>query len=43
MENVSPSYDKATFPVTGSNEVTTQKYLSAGQAGEHGKVYSDLS
>jgi len=32
MENVSPSHDKATFPVTGSNEITTQKY-------ENGKVY----
>jgi predicted helicase len=46
MENVSPSLDKASFPVTGANEITTQKYLStlsAGQAGEqsgeNGKVF----
>jgi len=32
MENVNPSYDKATFPVAGSNEITTQKY-------ENGKVF----
>jgi predicted helicase len=32
MENVSPSHDKATFPVAGSNEITMQKY-------ESGKVF----
>jgi len=32
MENVSPSSDKATFPITGSNEITMQKY-------ENGKVF----
>jgi predicted helicase len=32
MENVSPSHDKAAFPVAGSNEITTQKY-------ENGKVF----
>jgi predicted helicase len=32
MENVSPSHDKATFPIAGSNEITTQKY-------DKGKVF----
>jgi predicted helicase len=32
LENVSPSTDKATFPVAGSNEITMQKY-------ENGKVF----
>ena len=32
MENVSPSHDKATFPVAGSNEIIMQKY-------ENGKVF----
>jgi hypothetical protein len=46
MENVSPSHDKASFPVTGSNEITMQKYLptlsagqTGGQASENGKVF----
>jgi hypothetical protein len=32
MENVSPSDDKATFPIAGSNEIATLKY-------EKGKVF----
>jgi predicted helicase len=32
MEDVSPAYDKATFPVAGSNEIATLKY-------ENGKVF----
>jgi predicted helicase len=32
MENVSPAYDKATFPIAGSNEIATLKY-------EKGKVF----
>jgi len=32
MENVSPSCNKATFPIAGSNEITLQKY-------EDGKVF----
>jgi predicted helicase len=32
MEDVSPSHDKATFPLAGSNEITMQKY-------ENGKVF----
>jgi hypothetical protein len=39
MENVSPSHDKVSFPVTGTNEITMQKYLFAGQLGENGKVF----
>jgi hypothetical protein len=34
MENVSPSHDKAAFPIAGSNEITSLKY-------ENGKVFTN--
>jgi predicted helicase len=39
MEDVSPSHDKATFPVAGSNEISLQKRLSGGHASQDGKVF----
>jgi predicted helicase len=42
MDDVSPAYDKAAFPIAGSNEIANLKYLPtlpAGQAGGQGKVF----